>query len=170
MWRWWRWPRSTRGPEALAKYARASTASPAHRSFDELLARPDIDAVYVPLPISMHVEWTLRAIAAGKHVLCEKPMAANASEATRIAEAAAGTGLIVAEAMHFRYHPLVGACAASSLRGDRRAAVHRRQLLGLPAVRRLPLRLPHGRRRHHRHGLLSGGLRARRDRRGARGG
>ena len=49
----------------------------------------------------------VRAIAAGKHVLCEKPMAANATEAARIASAAAGTGLVVAEAMHFRYHPLV---------------------------------------------------------------
>ena len=76
------------GPEALAKYARKHGIPSTHRSFDELLARPDIDAVYVPLPISMHVEWTLRAIAAGKHVLCEKPMAANAAEAARIASAA----------------------------------------------------------------------------------
>ena len=95
------------GAAALAKYAKKHRIPSTHRSFDELLARADIDAVYVPLPISMHVEWTLRAIAAGKHVLCEKPMAANADEAARIASAAEGTGLIVAEAMHFRYHPLV---------------------------------------------------------------
>ncbi len=95
------------GPEALARYARKHGIPRTHRSFDELLACADIDAVYIPLPISMHVEWTLRAIAAGKHVLCEKPMAANADEAARIADAAAGTGLVVCEAMHFRYHPLV---------------------------------------------------------------
>jgi predicted dehydrogenase len=55
----------------------------------------------------MHAEWCVKAIEAGKHVLCEKPFAANAAEAQRVLEASAGTGLVVAEAMHFRYHPLV---------------------------------------------------------------
>ncbi len=96
-----------RDATALAKHAKKHRIPSTHRSFDELLARDDIDAVYIPLPISMHVDWTLRAIAAGKHVLCEKPMAANADEVERIVRGAEGTGLIVAEAMHFRYHPLV---------------------------------------------------------------
>jgi predicted dehydrogenase len=79
----------------------------AYGSYGDLLADPDIDAVYNPLPNSLHAQWTLEAIAAGKHVLCEKPLASNAAEAARIADAAAGSGLVVMEAMHYRYHPLV---------------------------------------------------------------
>jgi len=77
-----------------------------HGSYEELLADPDIDAVYNPLPNGLHALWTLRALAAGKHVLCEKPFAANATEAARVADAAADTGLVVMEAFHWRYHPL----------------------------------------------------------------
>jgi predicted dehydrogenase len=91
----------------LERYARKHRIPQTYRSFDALLANPDIDAVYIPLPISMHADWCVKAIEAGKHVLCEKPFAANATEAQRVLEASAGTGLVVAEAMHFRYHPLV---------------------------------------------------------------
>ena len=79
----------------------------AYGSYEDLLADPDIDAIYNPLPNSLHGPWTLRAIAAGKHVLCEKPFASNAEEAARVADAAAASGLVVMEAMHNRYHPLV---------------------------------------------------------------
>ena len=78
----------------------------AYGSYQDLLADPDIDAVYNPLPNSLHGPWTLQAIAAGKHVLCEKPFASNADEAAAVAEAAAASGLVVMEAMHYRYHPL----------------------------------------------------------------
>jgi predicted dehydrogenase len=70
------------------------------------LADPDIDAVYNPLPNGLHCEWTLRALEAGKHVLCEKPMASNQEEAQRMADAAQRHGLVLAEAFHWRYHPL----------------------------------------------------------------
>lgn len=79
----------------------------AYGSYADLLADPDIDAVYNPLPNSLHGPWTLRAIAAGKHVLCEKPFASSAEEAARVAAAAAAAGVVVMEAMHYRYHPLV---------------------------------------------------------------
>jgi len=79
----------------------------AYGSYEELLADPDIDAIYNPLPNSLHGPWTLQAIAAGKHVLCEKPFASNAAEAARVADAAKASGLVVMEAMHYRYHPLV---------------------------------------------------------------
>ena len=78
----------------------------AYGSYEELLADPDIDAVYNPLPNSLHGPWTLRAIEAGKHVLCEKPFASNADEAALVARAASASGLVVMEAMHYRYHPL----------------------------------------------------------------
>jgi predicted dehydrogenase len=79
----------------------------AYGSYDELLADPEVDAVYNPLPNSLHGPWTLKAIAAGKHVLCEKPFASNAAQAAQVADAAQASGLVVMEAMHYRYHPLV---------------------------------------------------------------
>ncbi|MEY2847421.1 MAG: hypothetical protein RI885_86 [Actinomycetota bacterium] len=79
----------------------------AHRTYESLLADPTLDAVYLPLPSSLHGEWMLRAIAAGKHVLCEKPFTANAAEAQEVADAAAASGLVVMQAFHYRYHPLM---------------------------------------------------------------
>lgn len=76
------------------------------RSYDELVADPDIDAVYVPLPNGLHGRWTLEALAHGKHVLCEKPFTANAEEAEQVAAAARESGLVVMEAFHYRYHAL----------------------------------------------------------------
>ena len=77
-----------------------------HTSYDELLADPDVDAVYNPLPNGLHGLWTIRALEAGKHVLCEKPFTANAPEAERVAAVAERTGLVLMEAFHWRYHPL----------------------------------------------------------------
>ena len=75
-------------------------------SYDALLADPEIDAIYNPLPNSLHCAWTIRALQAGKHVLCEKPIASNAAEAERMAAAARDTGRVLMEAFHWRYHPL----------------------------------------------------------------
>ncbi|OBJ53521.1 oxidoreductase [Mycobacterium asiaticum] len=77
-----------------------------HDSYDTLIADPDIDAVYNPLPNGMHGRWTRAALSAGKHVLCEKPFTANAAEARQIAATAAESGKVVMEAFHYRYHPL----------------------------------------------------------------
>jgi predicted dehydrogenase len=93
-------------PRAEA-YAEQHGIPVAYGEYRALLADPDIDAVYNPLPNSLHGPWTLRAIAAGKHVLCEKPFASNAEEAEQVAEAAEASGLVVMEAMHYRYHPLI---------------------------------------------------------------
>ncbi|WP_432995454.1 Gfo/Idh/MocA family protein [Dactylosporangium sp. CA-233914] len=78
-----------------------------HDGYAELVADPAIDAVYVPLPNGLHRQWTLAALAAGKHVLCEKPFTANAEEAREVERAARDTGLVVMEAFHYRYHPLI---------------------------------------------------------------
>jgi predicted dehydrogenase len=77
-----------------------------HDSYDALLADPDIDAVYNPLPNGLHGKWTRAALAAGKHVLCEKPFTANAAEAREIAELAGKSDRVVMEAFHYRYHPM----------------------------------------------------------------
>ena len=98
---------AARGLARAEAYALRHGLEGAYGSYEELLADPDIDAVYNPLPNSLHGPWTLRAIAAGKHVLCEKPFASNADEAAQVAEAASASGLVVMEAMHYRYHPLI---------------------------------------------------------------
>lgn len=77
-----------------------------HDSYETLLADPDLDAVYNPLPNGLHGTWTRAALAAGKHVLCEKPFTANAAEAREIAELAAKSDRVVMEAFHYRYHPM----------------------------------------------------------------
>ena len=74
-------------------------------SYEVLIADPDLDAVYNPLPTALHGRWTRAALAAGKHVLCEKPFTANAAEACEIAELAAKSYRVVMEALHYRYHP-----------------------------------------------------------------
>ena len=75
-------------------------------SYEALIADPDLDAIYIPLPNGLHGRWTRAALAAGKHVLCEKPFTANAAEAREIAELAAKSDRVVMEAFHYRYHPL----------------------------------------------------------------
>ncbi|MEE4361195.1 MAG: Gfo/Idh/MocA family oxidoreductase [Pseudomonadales bacterium] len=67
---------------------------------------PEVDAVYIPLPITLHRPWALAALAAGKHVLCEKALTCNAAEARQLAEAATRADRVLMEAFHYRYHPL----------------------------------------------------------------
>ncbi len=75
-----------------------------HPSYEVLIADPSIEAIYNPLPKSHQCEWTLRALAGGKHVLVEKPFAANADEARQIESAATQTELVVMEVFHWRFH------------------------------------------------------------------
>jgi predicted dehydrogenase len=93
---------SARAQEFAAKHDIARV----HDSYEALIADPDLDAVYNPLPNGLHGRWTRAALAAGKHVLCEKPFTANATEAREIADLAAASDRVVMEAFHYRYHPL----------------------------------------------------------------
>jgi predicted dehydrogenase len=87
-------------------YAREWSIPRAAAGYQTLLDDPGIDAVYIPLPNTDHVPWTLAAIAAGKHVLCEKPLALNAAEVDQVAAAAAAAGVVVEEGFMYRHEPL----------------------------------------------------------------
>jgi predicted dehydrogenase len=97
---------AARDPQRARAFADRHKIPHVHASYGDLLADPSVDAVYNPLPNSLHCEWTIRALEAGKHVLCEKPFSANAKEAEQMAAAASHAGRVLTEAFHYRHHPL----------------------------------------------------------------
>ncbi len=96
---------AARSRERAAEAAATHGIPNVHDDYESLLADPDVDAVYVPLPNGLHGRWTLAAIEAGKHVLCEKPFTANADEAREVAAVARASSVVVMEAHHTTYHP-----------------------------------------------------------------
>ena len=97
---------AARDPQRARAFAAKHHIPKVHDTYEQLLADDELDAIYNPLPNGLHGQWTLKALAAGKHVLCEKPFTANAAEAQHVADVAAGSGKVVMEAFHWRYHPL----------------------------------------------------------------
>ncbi len=105
--------------QAAAERAAATLGiARAHGSYEALLADPDIQAIYNPLPNHLHVPWTMRAMDAGKHVLCEKPVALNAAEVEQLMAARARTGRLVAEAFMVRHTPWWQRARALAQGGD----------------------------------------------------
>ena len=97
---------AARDPERARNTAAGWGIATVFDSYEALIASPDVDAVYIGTPASLHRQPAIAAIAAGKHVLCEKPFAANADDARLIADAArTSPGVVVMEAFHWRYHP-----------------------------------------------------------------
>jgi D-xylose 1-dehydrogenase (NADP+, D-xylono-1,5-lactone-forming) len=96
---------ATRSPETAALVATENDIPHVYGTYDELLADPEIQVIYIPLPNHLHHPWTLRALEAGKHVLCEKPLACNAQEAREMADTARKAGLLLMEAFMYRFHP-----------------------------------------------------------------
>src|SRR5438874_2312039 len=97
---------AARDQKRAEEFAHANGIGRVLPDYADVIRDPDVDVIYNPLPNSLHCDWTIAALRAGKHVLCEKPIASNAAEAERMAQVAAETGLILAEAFHYRYHPL----------------------------------------------------------------
>jgi predicted dehydrogenase len=97
---------AARDPARAKEFATKHNIPRVHDSYDAMIADPGIDALYIPLPNGLHGQWAIKAAKAGKHVLCEKPIAANAEEATAMAQAAREAGKVLMEAFHYRYHPL----------------------------------------------------------------
>ena len=87
-------------------FASANDIPAVSDSYQALIEADDVDVVYNPLPMHLHAEWTIAALRAGKHVLCEKPFASNAAEASEMVRVADETGMILGEAFHHWYHPM----------------------------------------------------------------
>lgn len=119
---------ASRDGDRARRFAEDLGLEMAFASYQDLLECDGVDAVYVALPISMHIEWTVRALRAGKHVLCEKPFALSPADARRAADAAEDARRVCAEGLMYRYHPqtrlaqrLVGQGSIGTLTGIRSA-------------------------------------------------
>jgi xylose dehydrogenase (NAD/NADP) len=96
---------ASRTAERAQTYAREWEIPRVHPDYEALLADPEVDVVYIPLPNALHAEWTVRAAKAGKHVLCEKPLVLSVEEMARVEKAAREAGVVVTEAFMYRHHP-----------------------------------------------------------------
>jgi predicted dehydrogenase len=96
---------ASRNHERAEQFAREHGIERIHDGYEALLADPEIEAVYIPLPNAMHIPWTIRALEAGKHVLCEKPMSRHAAEVERAFDIAERQGRVLMEAFMYRHNP-----------------------------------------------------------------
>jgi predicted dehydrogenase len=115
---------AARDPKRAREFAAANGVPRVLATYDDLVNDPELDVIYNPLPNSLHCEWTIAALRAGKHVLCEKPLASNALEAELMAKAADESGKILGEAFHYRYHPLADRIRALMTDGTLGRLIH----------------------------------------------
>ena len=106
-----------RNPEKARAFKEKYGFEKAYGSYDELLADPEVEAVYIPLPNTMHFEWTIKALKAKKHVLCEKPLAPTAQEAQEMFAAAKENGVHLMEAFAYQHSPFVAAVSDEIRKG-----------------------------------------------------
>jgi xylose dehydrogenase (NAD/NADP) len=126
---------SSRDAGRAAAYAREHGIPAFHAGHAGLVADPAVEAVYVSAPNALHVEWTVAAIAAGKHVLCEKPFARRSAEARAAVDAAAAAGVTLAEAFMYRHHPQIRDLAGRVAAGELGALRTMRAAFGFTADR-----------------------------------
>ena len=134
---------AARDRERAETFAKKHEIPHTRDNYDELVTAP-VDAIYNPLPPVLHAEWTIRALKAGKHVLCEKPFALSAGEAARMVAAAAAADRVLMEAFHYRLPPTL--CSRARTCRIRRTRAHRfsrcRIHRGDSQPRELPLAAP----------------------------
>lgn len=117
---------ATRGGSKRAALRELAPRAEVFEDYEALLHSDTVDAVYIPLPNSLHVEWSLKALQAGKHVLCEKPFALNVAEAQKAVEAARGANLTLMEGFMYRFHPQIrrlGELAREGMIGEVRQVI-----------------------------------------------
>ena len=96
---------ASRTEARAAEVARMLDIERHYGSYERLLADPDVDAIYIPLPNSMHLEWAIKSAEAGKHILCEKPLGITADECRQMVKAARENNVLLTEAFWYRHHP-----------------------------------------------------------------
>src|SRR5207248_8337509 len=96
---------ASRNPERAQELFASTPGVRIYGDYESLVNDPEIEAIYNPLPNSLHAEWSIRAMEAGKHVLCEKPLAVTAKQGTRMVEVARDNGVLLMEAFMYRFHP-----------------------------------------------------------------
>lgn len=99
------WALGSRRPDEASDLMRDNQIEKLYDSYDKVIADPDVEIVYIPLPNHLHLPWVIKALNSGKHVLCEKPMACNATEAREMADAARVNDRLLMEALMYRFHP-----------------------------------------------------------------
>ena len=146
--------RNVEGAEIVAVAARDRARADAYAAkhgvpnvcvdYKALVESPDIDAIYNPLPNGLHAEWTIAALEAGKHVLCEKPLTSNTDEAEACAAVAERTGRVLMEAFHWRYHPLAQRMVEITSSGELGALEHVEAALCFPLPKFSDIRYQYG--------------------------
>ena len=111
-----------------------------HDSYAALVADDGVDAIYNPLPNGLHASWTIAALEAGKHVLCEKPLTSNAEQARQVAEVAERTDKVLMEAFHYRYHPLMMRAVEVVQSGELGELQHVESWMQVPLFKRQDIR------------------------------
>ena len=96
---------ASRTPDRADAFSREHGIARAHGDYAALLSDPEVEAVYIPLPNSLHIEWTMRALEAGKHVLCEKPLSRHSAEVVAVFDVAQRQDRLLMEAFMYRHHP-----------------------------------------------------------------
>lgn len=109
-------------------------------SYEAVIADPEVDAIYNPLPNGLHARWTIAALEAGKHVLCEKPLTSNAEQARRVAAVAERTGSVLMEAFHYRYHPMMVRAVEVAQSGELGDLRHVESWMQVPLFKRQDIR------------------------------
>jgi predicted dehydrogenase len=131
---------ASRNSNRAHSFAQKHNIRKSFASYTEVLEDNGTCAVYIPLPNGLHATWIRKALESGKHVLCEKPLAMNADQAMELNELARNRGLVLAEAMHFRHHPLAGRIREIVSSGELGAITYVEARVSFPIFRRSNIR------------------------------